>query len=100
MFNKRANALSNRCIQFSYAISATSVGVQDSNNSFGLAFNFQNGRVSVSEESLAYDATNLIGDVGGFLGLFLGLSILGIYRDLARVVGSAGDKCRKEDLLC
>ena len=36
------------------------------------------GDVEETREHLTYDYTDLIGDIGGYLGLFLGWSLLGL----------------------
>ena len=40
----------------------------------------------VSEEFLSYDVGALIGDVGGFLGLFLGWSLLSLFGSLSNTM--------------
>ncbi len=37
-------------------------------------------------EALVYDFYDLVGNVGGFLGLFLGVSILSLFDDARRIV--------------
>ena len=44
-----------------------------------LSFLFYDGSFDVREEYLVYDICNLIADVGGYMGLLVGQSILGIY---------------------
>ena len=44
-----------------------------------LAFHFEDGSYSVREEYIVYDMSNFIADVGGYLGLLMGHSILSIY---------------------
>ena len=44
-----------------------------------LSFLFHDGSFDVREEYLVYDISNLIADVGGYMGLLAGQSILGIY---------------------
>ena len=39
------------------------------------------------EQYIIYDFNSFIGDVGGFLGLLLGYSVLSLYGDIARVLG-------------
>lgn len=49
------------------------------NPTMKLSFLFHDGSFDVREEYLVYDTNNLIADVGGYLGLLVGQSILGIY---------------------
>ena len=44
-----------------------------------LYFLFEDGSYSVGEEYIVYDTSNFIADVGGYLGLLVGQSILGLY---------------------
>ena len=44
-----------------------------------LVFLFEDGSYNVREEYIVYDTSNFIADVGGYLGLLLGHSILSIY---------------------
>ena len=44
-----------------------------------LRFFFEDGHYSVREEYIVYDTSNFIADVGGYLGLLVGQSILSIY---------------------
>jgi len=42
--------------------------------------------VIISKETMAYDFQDFIGDVGGFLGLFLGASLLSVYDEVRQKV--------------
>ena len=44
-----------------------------------LVFLFEDGSYNVREEYIVYDTSNFIADVGGYLGLLMGHSILSIY---------------------
>ena len=44
-----------------------------------LWFEFRDGMYNINEEYLVYDYNNFIADIGGYLGLLLGHSILSIY---------------------
>ena len=44
-----------------------------------LAFQYRDGMYILNEEYLVYDFNNFIADIGGYLGLLLGHSILSIY---------------------
>ena len=44
-----------------------------------LVFQFEDGTYDVREEYIVYDTSNFIADVGGYLGLLMGHSILSIY---------------------
>ncbi len=42
--------------------------------------------VSVIREKLIYGKTNLLSDIGGYLGLFLGYSLLSVYLDVMKLM--------------
>ena len=42
-------------------------------------FLFHDGTFTETEEYMVYDTSNFLADVGGYLGLLVGQSILGIY---------------------
>ena len=44
-----------------------------------LMFHFRDGMYNLNEEYLVYDYNNFIADIGGYLGLLLGHSILSVY---------------------
>ena len=44
-----------------------------------LSFQFEDGSYEVEEEYIVYDTSNFIADVGGYLGLLMGQSILRFY---------------------
>ena len=48
-----------------------------------LEFQFENGKYKSKEEYIVYDTDSFIADVGGYLGLLLGHSLLSIYSNLA-----------------
>ena len=56
------------------------------NNSILLHFLFDNGKYSVKEQYYIYDSDSLIADIGGYMGLLLGQSILGLYHIAAATV--------------
>ena len=51
-----------------------------------LSFLYHDGSFDVREEYLVYDTSNLIADMGGYMGLLMGQSILGIYYFLTRIL--------------
>ena len=52
---------------------------QHKNPTMTLVFQFEDGSYDVREEYFVYDTSNFIADVGGYLGLLMGHSILSIY---------------------
>ena len=52
---------------------------KDVDNYLIMMFYYANNKIRVKEEYYTYDISNLIADFGGFLGLLLGYSILGLY---------------------
>ena len=63
---------------------------QSKNSSFNQILNVYivSGGMSFSEEVFVFDFLDMVGNIGGFLGLFLGVSILSIY-DLASTTVSS-----------
>ena len=49
------------------------------NPTMTLSFLFHDGAFDVREEYLVYDTSSLMADVGGYMGLLVGQSVLGIY---------------------
>ncbi len=47
---------------------------------FELHFVFAKGRYVINKQYYVYDSDSLIADVGGYLGLLLGQSLLGLYQ--------------------
>ena len=52
---------------------------QGSGNTLHMIFLFEDGSYQLQEEYIVYDVDDFIADVGGYLGLLLGHSILSIY---------------------
>ncbi len=73
---------------------------QSENSSFNQALNIfiASGGMPYSEEVLVFDFLDMVGNVGGYLGLFLGISILSIF-DLATTtvekISAKGDEARR-----
>ena len=53
------------------------------------------GGLIETREYLTYDVTDIIGDVGGYLGLFLGWSLLGITIHLSKLLYTAKQYVQK-----
>lgn len=49
----------------------------------GLTYRLSNPNIRVEKDVLVYDMNSFIGDVGGFLGLLMGLSLLDVYKGVA-----------------
>ena len=45
----------------------------------GLVFHYRDGMYNIDREYYVYDTSNFLADIGGYLGLLLGHSILSIY---------------------
>ena len=52
---------------------------QNHNPQLILKFHFKDSSYTLREEYVVYDSDSFIADVGGFFGLLLGQSLLGIY---------------------
>ena len=55
--------------------------------SLDLKFRIMDGSYKEEEQYVIYDFNSFIGNVGGFLGLLLGYSVLSIYDDLESLLG-------------
>ena len=72
--------------------SGTNIFIED--NSIILHFVFEHGRYSVKEQYYIYDMDSLIADIGGYMGLLLGQSLLGLYHIAAASVARRS-RCTK-----
>lgn len=63
---------------------------------FLLEFQFKDGMYQTSEEYIVYDADSFIADVGGYLGLLLGHSMLSIYSNSVELLTKSGKKVLKQ----
>ncbi len=61
------------------AVLLASIGM----NKSGVAITLRSTNSWVEKDALLYGLDNLVGDVGGFMGMFLGVSLVCIYKDLA-----------------
>ena len=48
-------------------------------------------------ESLIYDLNSLVGEVGGSLGLFLGMSLVALYKRIFKIAGELLPGCRSQN---
>ncbi|XP_059096261.1 uncharacterized protein LOC131890839 isoform X2 [Tigriopus californicus] len=58
-------------------------------NGSGIIYYFSTTNIQVTKESWLYDSNNLVGEVGGSLGLFLGASLLSIFELVPSVLSRA-----------
>ncbi len=65
------------------AFNFSTVGLNESVLSISLGF--KNARHDLRQEYIVYDGNSFIADVGGFLGLLLGYSILGIFESIVKL---------------
>ena len=63
---------------------------------FALEFQFKDGMYLSREEYIVYDTDSLIADVGGYLGLLLGHSMLSIYSSLVEWLPESRNKIGKQ----
>jgi hypothetical protein len=66
-----------------------------------LNFIFNKGRYEIKEQYILYDGSSFAADIGGYLGLLLGQSIMGVYRFGACIISrlwnvKATDKASKK----
>ena len=57
------------------------------NGDLHLAFRIMDGSYEEREQYIIYDLDSFIADVGGFMGLLLGCSILSLYSELEAILG-------------
>lgn len=69
-------------------------GYETADSSINVGFKHVGNMVTLRSEIYAYDESNLIGDVGGFLGLFLGYSMLSIYTSIVDGAATALKRIR------
>jgi hypothetical protein len=70
------------CVKSEYkmqALSEITTKVKYSPNLFKIKMVFKTGRYNEKKQFLIYDFNSLTADIGGFLGLLLGYSLLSIY---------------------
>ena len=72
--------------------------IEDEANYIVMQLYYPNNKITVKEEYYVYDASNIIADFGGFLGLLLGYSILGFYDSSAILLKRLGAKWKKYNL--
>merc|ERR1712061_542020 len=58
------------------------------NSKLTLTFIFKDGSYQEVQEYIVYDIYSFIADVGGYLGLLLGYSLLSIYQDVTKWIMS------------
>ena len=77
------------CEKMSYEMShprSNGITPRLTENTILLHFLFEHGRYSVKEKYYIYDTNSLIADIGGYMGLLLGQSVLGLYHIAATEV--------------
>lgn len=52
-------------------------------------------QIEVEKDALLYDFNNLVADIGGFLGLLLGASVLGVFKIVEEIVTVGATKSKK-----
>lgn len=68
-------------------------GGEDPNDLVGTEMIVNDGVIEVLEEKPLYNGNDFVADVGGYLGLLLGASILTIYQDATKFLA---DKWRRK----
>ena len=77
----------NSCTQFEYQGKMKSlVGYVNDTKRIWMDYLFLSGYVEVHQEYLLYEIDDVIGSIGGTLGLFIGFSFLGILKNVIETI--------------
>ncbi|CAG0886790.1 unnamed protein product [Darwinula stevensoni] len=89
-----------RCqsVRFRPILETNNIGNSENMPSAWINFYFPSMEVEVLEEQWSYDILEMLGELGGSLGIMLGFSLLSIY-DLLDVALSNIRSCRKKRIL-
>ena len=86
-WDKNLNTCPNSCTQFEYQGKMKSlVGYVNDTKRIWMDFLFLSGYVEVHQEYLLYEIDDVIGSIGGTLGLFIGFSFLGILKNVIETI--------------
>ena len=86
-WNKFLTTCPNSCTQFQYQGKMKSlVGYVNDSKSIWMDYLFLSGYVEVHQEYLVYEIDDVIGSIGGTLGLFIGFSFLGILKHIIETI--------------
>ena len=87
IWNKFLSTCPSSCTQFQYQGKMKSlVGYVNDSKSIWMDYLFLSGYVEVHQEYLVYEIDDVIGSIGGTLGLFIGFSFLGILKHLIETI--------------
>ena len=82
----------NSCIQYEYLGKMKSLTSYYKNyKSTGLDYVYLSGYIEVHKEYLVYELDDVIGSIGGTLGLFIGFSFLGIFKHFFEAIKNYSD---------
>ena len=81
IWNKFLTTCPNSCTQFQFQGKMKSLdGYFNNSKSTGLDYLYLSGYIEVHKEYLVYELDDVIGSIGGTLGLFIGFSFLGLVK--------------------
>ena len=81
IWNKFLTTCPNSCTQFQFQGKMKSLdGYFNNSKSTGLDYLYLSGYIEAHKEYLVYELDDVIGSIGGTLGLFIGLSFLGLLK--------------------
>ena len=83
------------CRRVEYSTKLQGSGKTDKADELELQFYFTKDKFLVKEQFYIHDNANLLADLGGYLGLFLGYSLLGFYEPLMNLLGHLSKICSK-----
>ena len=87
IWNKLLTTCPNSCTQFQYQGKMKSlVGYVNDSKSVWMDYLFLSGYLQVHQEYLVYEIDDIIGSIGGTLGLFIGFSFLELVRHFIRTI--------------
>ena len=86
-WDKNLDTCPNSCTQFQYKGKMKSlVGYVNDSKFIWMDYLYLSGYVEVHQEYLVYEIDDVIGSIGGTLGLFIGFSFLGILKDIIETI--------------
>ena len=87
IWNKFLTTCPNSCTQFQFQGKMKSLdGYFNNSKSTGLDYLYLSGYIEVHKEYLVYELDDVVGSIGGTLGLFIGFSFLGLLKYFCETV--------------
>ena len=92
IWNKFLTTCPNSCTQFQFQGKMKSLdGYFNNSKSTGLDYLYLSGYIEVHKEYLVYELDDVVGSIGGTLGLFIGFSFLGLFKHFFEAIKNYSD---------